>query len=38
MDEEEFEMMWQSKKLSNLPVFGGGNFQGLIIEAERPAG
>ncbi|MEB3329085.1 MAG: C39 family peptidase [Candidatus Sericytochromatia bacterium] len=38
LDEEEFEMMWQSKKLSNLPVFGGGNFQGLIIEAERPAG
>jgi hypothetical protein len=38
VDEEEFEMMWQSKKLSNLPVFGGGNFQGLIIEAERPAG
>ncbi|MEB3222731.1 MAG: C39 family peptidase [Candidatus Sericytochromatia bacterium] len=38
LDEEEFEAMWQSKKLSNLPVFGGGNFQGLIIEAERPAG
>lgn len=37
LDEEEFEMMWQSKKLSNLPVFGGGNFQGLIIEAEKPA-
>ncbi|MEB3198607.1 MAG: C39 family peptidase [Candidatus Sericytochromatia bacterium] len=36
LDEEEFELMWQSKKLANLPVFGGGNFQGLIIEAEKP--
>jgi hypothetical protein len=36
LDEEEFHMMWQSKHLANLPVFGGANYQGLIIEIEKP--
>lgn len=37
LDEEEFHEMWQSKHLANLPVFGGANYQGLIIETDRPA-
>ncbi|MEB3285376.1 MAG: C39 family peptidase [Candidatus Sericytochromatia bacterium] len=36
LDEEEFEMMWQAQSLAKLPVFGGANFQGLIIAAEKP--
>lgn len=34
LDEDEFYAMWQSDHLSNLPVFGGGNYRGLIIEVE----
>lgn len=34
LDEDEFFAMWQSEHLSNLPVFGGGNYRGLIIEVE----
>lgn len=37
LDEEEFHEMWQSKHLANLPVFGGANYQGLIIEVDKPA-
>ena len=37
LDEEEFQDMWNSKHLSNLPVFGGANYQGLIIETDKPA-
>lgn len=37
LDEEEFHEMWQSKHLANLPVFGGANYQGLIIETDKPA-
>lgn len=32
LDEDEFFSMWQSKHLANLPLFGGANYQGLIIE------
>lgn len=34
LDEDEFYAMWQSEHLSKLPVFGGGNYRGLIIEVE----
>jgi hypothetical protein len=37
LDEEEFHEMWQSKHLANLPIFGGANYQGLIIESNRKA-
>jgi ABC-type bacteriocin/lantibiotic exporter with double-glycine peptidase domain len=35
MDEDEFTQMWQSKHLANLPILGGANYQGLIIEASK---
>ncbi|MNL72040.1 hypothetical protein D3C87_1972840 [compost metagenome] len=34
LDEDEFFAMWQSEHLSKLPVFGGGNYKGLVIEIE----
>ena len=36
LDEDTFTQMWQSKHLANLPVLGGSNYQGLIIEASKP--
>lgn len=35
LDADEFTAMWQAKGLSNMPVFGGQNYQGLIIEAGK---
>jgi hypothetical protein len=35
MDEADFTDMWQSKHLANLPILGGSNYQGLIIEASK---
>lgn len=34
-DADEFTAMWQAPGLSSLPVLGGGNYQGLIIEAGK---
>lgn len=36
LDEDTFVQMWQSKDLANLPILGGANYQGLIIEASKP--
>jgi Peptidase_C39 like family len=36
LDEDEFHAMWQSEHLANLPVFGGGNYRGLVIDVEGP--
>lgn len=36
LDEDEFVGMWQSKHLASLPIFGGANYQGLIIEVSKP--
>lgn len=35
LSEEAFTDMWQSKHLANLPILGGANYQGLIIEASK---
>jgi hypothetical protein len=32
LDEDEFFAMWQAEHLTKLPLFGGGNYKGLIIE------
>jgi hypothetical protein len=32
LDEDEFFAMWQAEHLVNLPLLGGGNYKGLIIE------
>jgi hypothetical protein len=37
MNEDDFTEMWQSKHLANLPILGGSNYQGLIIEASKAA-
>lgn len=34
MDEDQFIYQWQAENLVNLPLFGGGNYKGLIIEVE----
>ena len=35
LDEDEFFAMWQAENLVNLPLLGGGNYKGLIIEVDR---
>lgn len=35
LDEEEFQKMWNSEHLSSLPLFGGANYKGLIIEVSK---
>jgi hypothetical protein len=35
LDEDQFFAMWQSPSLANLPLFGGANYQGLIIEVGK---
>jgi hypothetical protein len=37
LDQDTFTQMWQAKDLVNVPIFGGGNYQGLIIEVNRAA-
>jgi hypothetical protein len=35
LDEDTFVAMWQSKHLANLPILGGSNYQGLIIQVSK---
>jgi hypothetical protein len=36
LDQDTFTEMWQAKHLVKLPLLGGGNYQGLIIEVSAP--
>ncbi|MFP5504119.1 MAG: C39 family peptidase, partial [Candidatus Sericytochromatia bacterium] len=37
LDEDTFFAMWQAENLVKLPLFGGANYQGLVIDVERSA-
>jgi hypothetical protein len=36
LDEDEFDVMWSSEHLSNLPLLGGTNYRNLLIEVDGP--